>query len=42
MKLRRAAFLDCDGVPNEDHGCAYRSKGFDWLPGPLDEGLAPP
>ena len=33
MKLRRAAFLDRDGVLNEDHGYVYRSEEFQWLPG---------
>lgn len=33
MKLRRAAFLDRDGVLNEDHGYVYRSEDFQWLPG---------
>lgn len=33
MKLRRAAFLDRDGVLNEDHGYVYRNEDFQWLPG---------
>ena len=33
MNLRRAAFLDRDGVLNEDHGYVYRSEDFHWLPG---------
>jgi D-glycero-D-manno-heptose 1,7-bisphosphate phosphatase len=30
---RRAAFLDRDGVLNEDHGYVWRIEDFHWLPG---------
>lgn len=33
MKLRRAAFLDRDGVLNEDLGYVHRCEDFHWLPG---------
>jgi D-glycero-D-manno-heptose 1,7-bisphosphate phosphatase len=36
MSLRRAAFLDRDGVLNEDRGYVYRSEDFVWLPGVFD------
>ena len=31
--LRRAVFLDRDGVLNRDHGHVSRPKDFEWLPG---------
>jgi D-glycero-D-manno-heptose 1,7-bisphosphate phosphatase len=30
--LRRAAFIDRDGVLNEDHGYVYKAQDFHWLP----------
>lgn len=30
--LRRAAFIDRDGVLNEDHGYVYKPRDFHWLP----------
>ena len=30
---RAAAFIDRDGVLNQDHGYVYRAQDFDWLPG---------
>lgn len=33
---RRAAFLDRDGVLNEDHGYVYRAEDFEWRPGAID------
>jgi D-glycero-D-manno-heptose 1,7-bisphosphate phosphatase len=33
--LRRAAFLDRDGVINVDHGYVYRREDFEFLPGVL-------
>ena len=33
MKLRRAAFLDRDGVLNEDHGYVHRIENFHWMSG---------
>ncbi len=33
--LRRAAFLDRDGVINVDHGYVYRREDFDFIPGAL-------
>lgn len=35
-RLRRAAFIDRDGVLNEDHGYVYRPQDFHWLPGAMD------
>jgi D-glycero-D-manno-heptose 1,7-bisphosphate phosphatase len=32
-ELRRAAFIDRDGVLNVDHGYVYRVQDFEWLPG---------
>ena len=34
--LRRAAFLDRDGVINVDHGYVYRAEAFDFVPGVLE------
>ena len=31
-RLQRAAFIDRDGVLNEDHGYVYRPQDFHWLP----------
>jgi D-glycero-D-manno-heptose 1,7-bisphosphate phosphatase len=36
MTLRRAAFLDRDGVLNVDHGYVFRPQDFEWLPGAVD------
>lgn len=36
MTLRRAAFLDRDGVLNVDHGYVFRQPDFQWLPGAID------
>jgi len=33
MSGRRAAFIDRDGVLNEDHGYVCRADDFRWLPG---------
>jgi len=33
--LRPAAFIDRDGVLNEDHGYVYRPEDFHWLPGAI-------
>jgi D-glycero-D-manno-heptose 1,7-bisphosphate phosphatase len=33
--LRRAAFIDRDGVLNEDHGYVSRAEDFHWLPGAI-------
>lgn len=33
MSGRRAAFIDRDGVLNEDHGYVCRAEDFHWLPG---------
>ena len=35
MTLRRAAFIDRDGVLNQDHGYVYRHEDFHWLPGAI-------
>ncbi len=34
--MRRAAFLDRDGVINVDHGYVHRVKDFKWVPGVLE------
>lgn len=31
--MRKAAFLDRDGVINADHGYVYEAENFEWLPG---------
>lgn len=36
MSARRAAFVDRDGVLNEDHGYVGRIEDFRWLPGAID------
>ena len=36
MRLRRAAFIDRDGVLNEDLGYVHRWQDFHWLPGAID------
>ncbi len=36
MALRRAAFIDRDGVLNVDHGYVYKREDFQWLPGAVD------
>lgn len=36
MMLRPAAFIDRDGVLNEDHGYVHRREDFQWLPGAID------
>ena len=36
MTGRRAAFVDRDGVLNEDHGYVGRAEDFRWLPGAID------
>ena len=36
MKVQRAAFIDRDGVLNEDHGYVHRREDFRWLPGAVD------
>jgi len=33
MSPRKAAFVDRDGVLNEDHGYVFRIEDFRWLPG---------
>lgn len=33
---RKAAFLDRDGVLNEDHGYVYRREDFQWRPGVVE------
>jgi D-glycero-D-manno-heptose 1,7-bisphosphate phosphatase len=35
MNLRPAAFIDRDGVLNEDLGYVYRAADFHWLPGAI-------
>ena len=32
---QRAAFIDRDGVLNEDHGYVFRAEDFHWLPGAI-------
>lgn len=34
--MRRAAFLDRDGVINVDHGYVYRWEDFEFVPGAID------
>ena len=34
--MHRAAFIDRDGVLNEDQGYVYRPADFHWLPGAVD------
>jgi D-glycero-D-manno-heptose 1,7-bisphosphate phosphatase len=34
--VRRAIFLDRDGVLNADHGYVYRVEDFQWIPGALE------
>ncbi len=36
MSGQRAAFVDRDGVLNEDHGYVGRIEDFHWLPGAID------
>ena len=36
MTLRRAAFIDRDGVLNQDHGYVFRREDFHWLPGAIE------
>ena len=31
--MRKAAFLDRDGVINADHGYVFEPENFEWLPG---------
>ena len=38
--MRRAAFLDRDGVINVDHGYVHKVDEFEWVPGVLEAARA--